>query len=219
MTVREANRDAGIVEPPMEAPPPVYIALGSNLGDREANLRLAVERMASAGLAVVRQSSIYETEPVGFAGQDWFLNQVVETRLSDAVTAGDLRSASRVEEGSGLANRLVQVLARLLEIENDMGRRRELQYGPRPIDLDILLCGSLSGVFHLRSGDAGSPGGLNEAAGPLLELILPHPRMHQRRFVLAPLCEIAPSVMHPTLKTTCAELLAQLDDPSRIRKR
>ena len=131
----------------------VYIALGSNLGDRVANLLEARERMKSSNLKLTRASSIYETEPRGFLDQPWFLNQVVEAQTT-------------------LYPR--QLLARLLQIEKEMGRERIVLNGPRLIDLDILLFGD--STLHL-------PG-----------LEIPHPRMTERRFVLEPLLEIAPGI-------------------------
>ncbi len=97
----------------------VYIALGSNVGDREANLRRAVE-LLRAQLQITKISSIYETEPVDYLDQDWFLNAVLE---ADTV----LRPA--------------QLLQLLRKIETDMGSKKPFAKGPRLIDLDILLCG------------------------------------------------------------------------------
>ena len=98
----------------------VYIALGSNLGDREENLQQAREEIASADLRVVRASSIYETAPRDVLDQPWFLNQVIECET-------DLFPR--------------QLLARLQKIEKTMGRKRRIAKGPREIDLDILLYG------------------------------------------------------------------------------
>jgi 2-amino-4-hydroxy-6-hydroxymethyldihydropteridine diphosphokinase len=143
-----------------------YLSLGSNLGNREANLRDAIARLGSLG-TVVATSSFYETEPVDFLDQPWFLNCVVllETDLSPQT-----------------------VLQRLLESERAMGRERRQPKGPRLIDIDILLFGDE--VIH-------EPG-----------LTIPHPALHERRFVLEPLVEIAPDVIHPVLKNTSSELLA-----------
>jgi 2-amino-4-hydroxy-6-hydroxymethyldihydropteridine diphosphokinase len=96
----------------------VYIALGSNVGDRPANLADAIERIKAAGVRVVRASSIYETEPRDLRDQPWFLNQVIETQT-------DLLPR--------------QLLSRLKKIEREMGRKRIVDKGPRVIDLDILL--------------------------------------------------------------------------------
>ena len=149
----------------------VYIALGSNLGDRVANLLEARERMKSSNLKLTRASSIYETEPRGFLDQPWFLNQVVEAQTT-------------------LYPR--QLLARLLQIEKEMGRERIVLNGPRLIDLDILLFGD--STLHL-------PG-----------LEIPHPRMAERRFVLEPLAELAPALRHPRTRRSVREMLADVAD-------
>ena len=143
-----------------------YLGLGSNIGDREANLLAAVERLAKAGLRIVRVSPLYETEPVEYTAQRWFLNQVVEaeTRLFP-----------------------MQLLARVGKIERALGRVRTVAKGPRTIDIDILLYG-------------------NEVVrGAKLEI--PHPRMHERRFVLAPLTDLAPELRHPITHRTVREML------------
>ncbi len=153
----------------------VYIALGSNLGDRVENLLLARERIASPHVRLTRASSIYETAPREIVDQPWFLNQVViaETTLFPR-----------------------QLLARLLRIEHEMGRQRTIAKGPRVIDLDILLFGDA--VIH--------------TAG----LEIPHPRMAERRFVLEPLAELAPTLRPPRSSQTVQEMLAKvMDQPVR----
>lgn len=189
----------------------VYLALGTNLGDREANLAEAIERIAALGLTVTRRSSIYETEPVGYAEQAWFLNRVIEARMPQEWNE---QAASQLDAKLALAAQCGALLRELLRIESAMGRRREMINGPRTIDLDLLLCDELTGTFC-----ANGSGRLSAfwRAHQLPELILPHPRLHLRRFVLAPLSEIAPAVIHPTLQKTSAELLATLDDPSAVR--
>jgi len=99
----------------------VYIALGSNVGDRAAMLERAIAAMNSAGIRVLRQSSFYVTEPVDAPGQSWFLNAVVEAETSLLP---------------------LQLLHALLRIERELGRRRVTPHGPRTIDLDILFYGS-----------------------------------------------------------------------------
>jgi 2-amino-4-hydroxy-6-hydroxymethyldihydropteridine diphosphokinase len=158
-----------------------YLSLGSNVGDREQQLRDAIARLETVG-RVASVSSFYETEPVEFTDQPWFLNCAVA--LETSATAEKLMSA-------------------LLEIEQRMGRRRGQKKGPRNIDLDILL------FRDPLNGDAviDSP-----------ELTIPHPAMHQRRFVLQPLAEIAPEVRHPVLKKTIRELLDALPSGQVVRK-
>ena len=142
----------------------VYLSLGSNVGNREAQLRDAVARLGAAG-RVVAVSSFYETEPVEFTPQPWFLNCAIA--LETGKTPQELMTA-------------------ILGIEEEMGRRRVKKKGPRSIDIDIVLFGD-------RMMDSE-------------ELTIPHPAMHQRRFVLEPLAEIAPDVLHPVLKKTIREL-------------
>jgi 7,8-dihydro-6-hydroxymethylpterin-pyrophosphokinase len=184
----------------------VYLGLGSNVGDRRANLCEAVARIEKLGVEVARQSSIYETEPVGFNDQTWFLNQVIELRIDMIKSASDQQH--RDHASSLRVHELHQALQR---IEREMGREPTIPDGPRVIDIDLLLCGDSACFWAETLGSA------TAAAGPAY-LSIPHPRMHLRRFVLEPLCEIAPELIHPVLKKTCREILASLDDPSIVRR-
>ena len=170
----------------------IFIGLGSNLGDRAANLHEALERIGALGLEIKRESSLYETEPVGFRDQPWFLNQVVEI--------GSRHTQYKTPEA---------LLSELLQIEDNMGRERVIVNGPRVIDIDLLLFGDAIITLPRTVG-----GRLYRGA---TGTVVPHPRMHLRRFVLEPLCEIAPDIVHPVLKKTCSELLASLRDESQVR--
>ena len=142
----------------------VFLSLGSNLGDREAFLNDALERLEAAGVRTVRRSSIHETEPQDFRDQPWFLNMAVEVETDLAPLA---------------------LLGTIQKIEAEMGRQRSIPKGPRTIDIDILFYANLV------------------IATPELEI--PHPRLTERRFVLDPLSEIAPDLMHPVTGKTVSE--------------
>ena len=196
----------------------VYLSLGSNLGDREANLRDAAERIKALGLEIARASSIYETEPVGYKDQPWFLNQVIEVRVDFEVIVGDGEKAELINDAYNegdlelaLSLWVYELHQTLQGIEREMGRRRTIPSGPRVIDIDVLLCGKMEGFW------AESRGNNLAEAGPVY-LTLPHPRMHKRRFVLVPLCEIAPDLVHPTLKKTCRDMLDDVGDPSAVTR-
>lgn len=151
--------------------------MGSNLGDREGNLRTAIEKLKGIGNPIA-VSSFYETEPVEVSGaQPWFLNCAVKL---------DTEKMPR------------QLIASILALEQDMGRQRKQQKGPRIIDLDILLFGS--SIIEIPS------------------LTIPHPKLHQRRFVLEPLAEIAPDARHPVFKRTIRELRDALPAGQTVRK-
>ena len=154
----------------------VYLSLGSNLGDRAANLQTAIVQLAGLG-KVEAVSSFYETEPVELTAQPWFLNCAVKL---------DTEKMPR------------QLIARILGIERGMGRQRKQKNGPRIIDIDILLFGS--SIIDLPS------------------LTVPHPKMHERRFVLEPLVEIAPEARHPVLKRTARELREALPVGQAVKR-
>jgi 2-amino-4-hydroxy-6-hydroxymethyldihydropteridine diphosphokinase len=153
----------------------VFILAGSNLGDRKANLEFAVLSLAKEG-TVLKASSYYETEPLGFRDQPWFLNQAIE--LETLLTPTEL-------------------LLSCQEIETSCGRIRAFPNAPRTLDLDILLYGN---VVIGRE-----------------DLIIPHPRLAERRFVLEPLAQIAPEFVHPVLGRSIQSLLEACPDPSEVR--
>ena len=153
-----------------------YIALGSNIGDKKAICNQALGHLRKSG-RITRVSSFYCTEPVGYPDQEDFVNAVVELET-------DL---------SPLA-----LLAACHVVEDSLGRSRLVHWGPRTIDLDILLYGDKV---------------INDA-----ELSIPHPLMATRGFVLVPLCEIASQTVHPTLMKTVDQLLRELRDPHRITR-
>ncbi len=157
----------------------VYLGIGSNLGNREDNIRSALSMLDETdGIAVKTVSACYETEPVGpVTDQNDFYNVVAEIET----TLGPH-----------------ELLARTNAVEQALGRVRGERWGPRPIDIDILLWDD-----RLIDED-----GLN----------VPHPEMTRRAFVLIPLAEIAPDAVHPTAGHTIAELASQLDDGYRVRR-
>jgi 2-amino-4-hydroxy-6-hydroxymethyldihydropteridine diphosphokinase len=154
----------------------VYLSLGSNVGDRATNLNTAIEHLRALG-EVAAVSSFYETEPVEFAAQPWFLNCVVKL---------DTEKMPK------------QLLSGVLAIEKEMGRKREKKKGPRSIDIDILLFGN--SIIDTKG------------------LTVPHPAMHERRFVLEPLGEIAPEARHPVFKRTARELRDALPKGQAVKR-
>jgi 2-amino-4-hydroxy-6-hydroxymethyldihydropteridine diphosphokinase len=154
-----------------------FIGIGSNLGDRKANFLEAIDRIQKIpGTRIVKQSSLYESEPLGDA-KTWFVNAVVE-----------------LETEYGAA----ELLKRLKHIETAMGRKRVRgkRWGSRIIDLDILFFDNE--IISKRT------------------LKIPHPELHNRRFVLAPLSELAPQLIHPKLSVSVSELLAGVKDTKKI---
>jgi 2-amino-4-hydroxy-6-hydroxymethyldihydropteridine diphosphokinase len=143
-----------------------YLSLGSNLGDRDAHLAGAMQRLEATGVRILRRSSVYETEPQDRRDQPWFLNMVIEVET-------DLPP--------------LELLAQTQKIEKHMGRERGVPKGPRTIDIDILL--------------------YEDSVLATKELEIPHPRMDARRFVLEPLAELAPDLVHPVIRKTVRELL------------
>ena len=156
--------------------PIVYLSLGSNLGDRAANLRDAIAALPAADFSVCKVSSFYETEPVDYLDQPWFLNCIVEGET---------------------VSQPLDLLHSLRAIEAQLGSKKAFAKGPRLLDIDILLVGDLA---------IDTP-----------ELQVPHPRMLLRKFVLAPLAEIAPELRHPRWPANASALLSASEDPSVVR--
>ena len=155
----------------------VYLLIGGNMGDRMMYLTKAKKEIEKQCGQIVQQSSVYETAAWGMEEQAAFLNQVleIETQLSPQ-----------------------QLLKAILTIEETLGRKRNIKYGPRLIDIDILLFGDAIIDVH--------------------GLKVPHPQMQHRRFVLEPLNEIAPEKIHPVLQKTIAQLLSACTDPLTVNK-
>jgi len=167
MLVRQPEDIRGVV---------CFIGMGSNLADPSSQCMEAVRRVSSAkGIKVLRRSSLYRTEPVGFAEQEWFVNAVIEIRTVVS------------------PNELLRVLQ---AIEDGMGRVRGPKWGPRVIDLDILLYGQ-----EIIQDDS---------------LVVPHPELHKRRFILEPLCELASYVIHPAFGISMSGLMDRLNDKSKV---
>ncbi len=162
----------------MTEPVTVTIGIGSNMGDRRAYCEEAVRlisRFPKTSLLAV--SSLYETAPLELLDQDWFINCVaaVRTTLSPQ-----------------------ELLRACQEVEQFLGRKRSVRFGPRTIDLDILFYGDQI----IRETD----------------LTIPHPRAHERRFVLEPLAEIAPEMEHPVLRKTASQILQGMRNPQEVRR-
>lgn len=155
----------------------VYLGLGSNLGQREKNMNRALKELKNLrSVEVMKRSSIYEAEPVGFKDQGFFLNAVIKikTKLPP-----------------------LSLFYLLKGIEKKMGRIKGKRWGPRKIDLDMLL------YDNVIMKDE--------------KLVLPHPQMHKRRFVLIPLIELGSRLKHPVLKLTPKRLLGKIEESQKLR--
>jgi len=153
-----------------------FLGIGSNIGDAAANCAAAERHISDiGGVAVLRRSSLYRTQPVGFEEQEWFVNGVIEVRT--ALGPRPLMDA-------------------ILGVEDKMGRTRNGKWRPRIIDIDILLYGQVV---------------MDEE-----DLVIPHPRLHKRRFVLVPLDEIAPHAIHPAFGVSVRGLLDRLQDTNTV---
>ena len=158
--------------------PLVYIGFGSNIGDRLVHIQNAIHILSKTeGITLKEISSIYTTDPVGYEAQAQFLNGVaaIQTILSP-----------------------LSLLHTLKDIETAIGRKHRIRWGPREIDLDILIYGDLCVQTET--------------------LVIPHPEMHLRGFVLVPLAEIAPNLIHPVLQETIQTLLNRLEGSEFILK-
>lgn len=155
---------------------PVFIGIGSNIGDAACNCARGIEGIGEIdGNKIIAISSFYRSEPIGHIEQDWFVNCVIKIKT-------DLTPHS--------------LLTALHDVEKSFGRKRDIKYGPRVIDLDVLLFDSLI---------------IDEG-----EFKIPHPRMHERRFVLEPMSEIDANFTHPVTKKTIKELLRELGGSQKV---
>jgi 2-amino-4-hydroxy-6-hydroxymethyldihydropteridine diphosphokinase len=155
----------------------VYLSIGSNMGDREAHLMDAIDKLNEhLKIVIEKQSSIYETEPVGYENQQDFLNMVIQ--LSTSLSAFELLIFTQ-------------------KIELELGRKRDVRWGPRTVDLDILL--------------------FNNENIETEQLVVPHPRMLDRSFVLVPLYEINPNVLIPNCIKPIEAVIDQLPDKKGVR--
>ena len=154
----------------------IYLALGSNLGDREEHLRSGLRGLAGRGVDVTKTASLYATEPREILDQPWFLNTAIE---ADTTLGPD------------------ELLAVCLAVETENYRVRDRDKGPRTLDIDIIFYGT---AIVRRTG-----------------LTIPHPSFSLRRFVMAPLAEIAPDFIDPVTHKTIAQLLELCPDQGDVR--
>ena len=155
-----------------------YIGFGSNIGDRLAHIQNAIHALSKTdGITLQKISSLYKTDPVGCEEQAQFLNgvAVIQTSLPP-----------------------LSLLHTLKDIETAIGRKHRMRWGPREIDLDILIYGDLCVQTE--------------------ELVVPHPEMHLRGFVLVPLAELAPDLVHPIFQVSIQTLLNRLEDSKSVLK-
>ena len=155
-----------------------YIGFGSNIGDRLAHIQNVIHALSKTdGITLQKISSLYKTDPVGYEEQAQFLNgvAVIQTSLPP-----------------------LSLLHTLKDIETAIGRKHRMRWGPREIDLDILIYGDLCVQTE--------------------ELVVPHPEMHLRGFVLVPLAELAPDLVHPIFQVSIQTLLNRLEDSKSVLK-
>mgnify|MGYP001822008324 CR=1 FL=1 len=154
----------------------VIVSIGSNIGDKLANCKQAIEALEQCeGTQIIACSSFYRTAPVDYLDQDWFVNAALQLETTLSPT---------------------ELLEALQSIQRQAGRLNDpIRFGPRIIDLDIIFYDGL--IINLP------------------ELSIPHPRMHKRRFVLQPICDIDPAFVHPVLKKEIQILLNQLPNETQ----
>jgi 2-amino-4-hydroxy-6-hydroxymethyldihydropteridine diphosphokinase len=173
-----------------------YIGLGSNVGDSRATLTEAVLALAALpGARLAGVSRLYRTAPVGVTDQPDFLNAVVALDIS-ATLGGNSLSGAVTGAMSGAVTGATELLVRLKDLERAFGRRRRRRWGPRELDLDLLLYGDSR--FAVGRPPAGAPlSASTEPAAATRLLEVPHPSLADRLFVLAPLADLAPDLVPP----------------------